>query len=673
MRSVFKGDKILNARSHIIAVLILFLFFNQFILAQYSPTYTDLIHTTYTREFDKSILGKYLSSNNQEKISAALLSISISRDTSFADEVINLEATDTELKIFCLESLGQCFQTTKYFWEKAFANGDSAGKYFEGISHTGNQSDLDRIIEFYSTGKFSNVPISLVLLNFSLREIKTTDQNELIADELNNKDLKMTELKSLLYVLSRLKSNDQLMRQLSMLLNEKINSRVDNEIIQYILLAFRRNNYFPEDSSIFNYLISTENILLKSLAASTICYKKRFTEFELKKYFQLLYDNNEVTAHQTAISLKYLSVPDSLSMTLENTLHNLLYDENLNQNVRGELLVSYPQLFPDKFISEKISIPESIPDKFRIRSYANLPNNEKYFNELVQLYNSEDKLTKIESLTSLNSFSKNAAFRAGLNEIYFDALSSEAPALISIAADAVDSVFIIENQNKLENILLEQIEKHISDPNFTESILSIMSLSERMNTAVYKKILGAAKSSSIFSVKKLAYQKLKLKDEITKVDSNFTELLQHAFHYKAAQIITNKGMFEIKFLPEYAPISVGNFVKLAEENFYDGIIFHRVVPGFVIQAGDKSATGWEGPGYEIVSELSNIPFNTGAVGMASSGVDTEGSQFFVMLGNYPHLNGRYTNFGQLIDGYENLYKIDEGDFIIKIILVDELD
>lgn len=673
MRSVFKGDKILNARSHIIAVLILFLFFNQFILAQYSPTYTDLIHTTYTREFDKSILGKYLSSNNQEKISAALLSISNSLDTSFADEVINLEATDTELKIFCLESLGQCFQTTKYFWEKVFANGDSARKYFEGISHTGNQSDLDRIIEFYSTGKFSNVPISLVLLNFSLREIKTTDQNELIADELNNKDLKMTELKSLLYVISRLKSNDQLMRQLSMLLNEKINSRVDNEIIQYILLAFRRNNYFPEDSSIFNYLISTENILLNSLAASTICYKKRFTEFELKKYFQLLYDNNEVAAHQTAISLKYLSVPDSLSMTLENTLHNLLYDENLNKNVLGELLLSYTQLFPDKFISEKISIPQSIPDKFRIRFYANFPNNEKYFNELVRLYNSEDKLTKIESLTSLNSFSKNAAFKAGLNEIYFDALSSETPALISIAADAVDSVFIIESQNKLENILSEQIEKHISDPNFTESILSIMSLSERMNTMFYNKILGAAKNSSIYSIKKLAYQKLKLKDEITKVDSNFTELLQHAFKYKAAQIITNKGMFEIKFLPESAPISVGNFVKLAEENFYDGIIFHRVVPGFVIQAGDKSATGWEGPGYEIVSELSNIPFNTGAVGMASSGVDTEGSQFFVMLGNYPHLNGRYTNFGQLIDGYENLYKIDEGDFIIKIILVDELD
>lgn len=673
MRSVFRGDKILTARSHIIVILIFFSCFNQFIIAQYSPAFTDLLHTTYTREFDKNILRKYLYSKDQGKINAALLSISNSRDTSFANEVINLEVTDDELKIFCLESLGQCFQTTKYFWEKVFANPDSAAKYFTGISYTGNQSDLDKIIEYYSANKFSNIPISLDLLNFSLRGIKAPDQNKLIANELSNKDLKMDELKSLLYVLSRLKSEDQLMTQLSMLLDEKINGRVDNEIIQYILLAFRRNNFFPEQNSIFNYLISTENILLKSLAASVICFKKGFGETELRKYFQLLYDNNEIVARQTAISLKNLSLPDSLSIALENSLDQFLYDEKIDQNVRGELLVSYSVLFPEKFITEEILVPGSIPDKFRIRSYANFPNNQKYFEELTHFYYSDDKLTKIESLTSLNSFSKNDTLSARLNEIYFNALTSEIPALVSIAADALDSVFIIQNKNKLENILSAQIAKHISDPNFTESILSIMNLSERMNYEFYKKILGTVKNSSTYSIKKLAYQKLKLKDEITKEDSNFKELLQHAFKYQAAHIITNKGAFEIKFLPESAPISVGNFVKLAEENFYDGIIFHRVVPGFVIQAGDKSATGWEGPGYEIISEFSNIPFNTGAVGMASSGVDTEGSQFFVMLGAYPHLNGKYTNFGQLIDGYENLYKIDEGDFIIKIILIDELD
>jgi len=673
MRSVFKREKIFSFPSEILVTFLFLLSFTQNIIAQYSPAHTDLLYTTYTREFDKTILSKYLSSKVEGKINAALLSISNSHDTSFSAEVINLEVTNDELKIFCLESLGQCFQTTKYFWGKVFANPGSAGKYFTSISYTGNKSDLEKIIEYYSADKFTHIPISLILLNFSIRGIKILDQNKLIADELNNKSLKMAELKSLLYVLSRLKTDDQLMTQLSMLLNEKINGRVDNEIIQNILLAFRRNNFFPADNGLLNYFTSTDNILLKSLAASVICFKKELAESELRKYFQLLYDNSEIAARQTAISLKYLSLSDSLLMILENSLSKFLNDEKLSQNVRGELLITYTVLFPDKFIFEKISISESIPDKFRIRSYANLPNSKKNFDELVRHYNSEDKLTKIESLTSLITFSNDDTFRAGLNEIYFDALKSEVPALISIAADALDSVFIIQNQNRLENILSAQVDKHISDPNFTESILSIMNLSERMNNYFYKKILGTLKFSSIYSIKKLAYQKLKLKNEITKVDFNFKELLQNAFKYQAAHIITNKGAFEIKFLPESAPISVGNFVKLAEEKFYDGIIFHRVVPGFVIQAGDKSATGWEGPGYEIISEFSEIPFGTGAVGMASSGVDTEGSQFFVMLGSYPHLNGKYTNFGQLIDGYETLYRIDEGDFIIKIILLNELD
>ncbi|MBK7380392.1 MAG: hypothetical protein IPJ03_15670 [Ignavibacteriales bacterium] len=126
---------------------------------------------------------------------------------------------------------------------------------------------------------------------------------------------------------------------------KKINGLVDNEIIQYILLTFRKIIFSLNKNSIFNYLISAENILLKSLAASMIALKG-FGETELRKYFQLLYDNNEIVARQTAISLKYLSVSDSLLMTLENSLIKFLYDEKIDQNVRGELLVSYSEAFP---------------------------------------------------------------------------------------------------------------------------------------------------------------------------------------------------------------------------------------------------------------------------------------------------------------------------------------
>jgi len=139
--------------------------------------------------------------------------------------------------------------------------------------------------------------------------------------------------------------------------------------------------------------------------------------------------------------------------------------------------------------------------------------------------------------------------------------------------------------------------------------------------------------------------------------------------HKSAEVLTDKGNFVIEFLPLYAPITVGNFCKLAEEDFYNGIEFHRIVPGFVIQAGDPTGTGWGGPIYDIVSEFSSLPYEVGMVGMASAGKDTEGSQFFVMQGNYHHLNGRYSLFAKVINGIEIVYKLEQGDKINSIQLV----
>ncbi|MBI5661005.1 MAG: peptidylprolyl isomerase [Ignavibacterium album] len=134
-------------------------------------------------------------------------------------------------------------------------------------------------------------------------------------------------------------------------------------------------------------------------------------------------------------------------------------------------------------------------------------------------------------------------------------------------------------------------------------------------------------------------------------------------------IKTNKGDIGIRFRPEFAPITVGNFVFLSKKNFYNGIKFHRVVPGFVIQTGDPTGTGWCGPGYEIVSEFSPEEYHTGKIGIASSGKDTEGSQFFIMQGYYPHLNGRYTFFAEVIKGLDVVMNIAEDDYIISVELL----
>ena len=119
-------------------------------------------------------------------------------------------------------------------------------------------------------------------------------------------------------------------------------------------------------------------------------------------------------------------------------------------------------------------------------------------------------------------------------------------------------------------------------------------------------------------------------------------------------------------LPEYAPITVGNFCYLAERNFFSNIIFHRVVPGFVIQCGDPTGTGWGGPGYTIVSEFSQLHYSPGTVGMASAGKDTEGSQWFVTIGDFPHLDRRYTIFGFVVDGMDVVNSIDQNDKIVTV-------
>ncbi len=138
----------------------------------------------------------------------------------------------------------------------------------------------------------------------------------------------------------------------------------------------------------------------------------------------------------------------------------------------------------------------------------------------------------------------------------------------------------------------------------------------------------------------------------------------------SASMVTSKGVIIIKFRPDAAPFTVLNFISLVRKHFYDGLIFHRVVPNFVIQGGDPLGTGFGGPGYPIRTEVSpDAVYSEGAVGMASSGKDTEGSQFFVTHCAAPHLDGRYTIFGYTRE-MDVVDAIQRGDTIISVRLAE---
>ncbi len=131
---------------------------------------------------------------------------------------------------------------------------------------------------------------------------------------------------------------------------------------------------------------------------------------------------------------------------------------------------------------------------------------------------------------------------------------------------------------------------------------------------------------------------------------------------------TSKGNITLELNPEHAPKTVNNFVFLANEGFYDGVTFHRVIEDFVIQGGDPTGTGTGGPGYRFEDETDGNPLKheTGAISMANAGPNTNGSQFFIAHSPQPHLDGRHTVFGKVVEGMDVVNAIEAGDTMTSV-------
>jgi len=151
----------------------------------------------------------------------------------------------------------------------------------------------------------------------------------------------------------------------------------------------------------------------------------------------------------------------------------------------------------------------------------------------------------------------------------------------------------------------------------------------------------------------------------------------------SAVVETTKGKFTIELRPDIAVETVNSFIFLAREGFYNGVTFHRVLPGFVAQGGDPTGTGSGSPGYTLPAEFSEVPFERGTVGLArADDPNSGGSQFFIAYDALPNLNGLYTVFGKVVEGMEVVDSLTprdpenvatpqpEGDKIIGIQIVE---
>jgi peptidyl-prolyl cis-trans isomerase B (cyclophilin B) len=139
-----------------------------------------------------------------------------------------------------------------------------------------------------------------------------------------------------------------------------------------------------------------------------------------------------------------------------------------------------------------------------------------------------------------------------------------------------------------------------------------------------------------------------------------------------ARIETERGTIVIDLYAHHAPRTVNNFVFLAREGFYDGIAFHRVIADFMIQGGDPTGSGRGGPGYRFADETQGNPLRheTGSLSMANAGPDTNGSQFFITHAPQPHLDGKHTVFGRVVEGQEVVDAIRQGDRMQRVVIED---
>ena len=129
-----------------------------------------------------------------------------------------------------------------------------------------------------------------------------------------------------------------------------------------------------------------------------------------------------------------------------------------------------------------------------------------------------------------------------------------------------------------------------------------------------------------------------------------------------ATMQTNQGAIEIELFDDDAPKTVENFTKLARDGFYDGVIFHRVIPDFMIQGGDPTGTGTGGPGYQFEDEFNDHKVVRGALAMANAGPNTNGSQFFIVTADAcPWLDGKHTVFGRVTSGMDVVDAIEQVD------------
>lgn len=648
-------------------LFLIFLLVSANLLAQFNKDNSDLILTAANRTFDKEIISKYLSSSNESDVKAALIALYHSNDSTFVDDIKKIDFSKYGKEAaFALGGISNCRSSIDLLFSELQinANANSFREIIEAIGKTGNQSDFLKLIIMTEKYKPFAMKSAMGILNFQLRNFSLEGREALILLRIINESEDNNDIEEALFTLFRKTPSGITEAQFNY---KHLLQSNDDEIVISTIKLIPKIDIQEKEKVLLSYLYN-DDWRLRAEAAKGLCNLPDLSLESFKPILKLLFDKNPNVSRQTAISVRNIKT-SSLGMGLLLNGINYYLKKDLTVNAKGELFISLCKLDKENAYNYINEYSNSVNENYIVRVLEEVKTSPEYnYNYLSKNISKENEKDVMNSAQAFLNLQKELTDSIKYRDKLFGLLGSKFPSIISIIADGLDSTYIDNFSNEIKAIILDQIKRYKNNSDYYESIASLGGLSSKFGKEFQEIVLKELSQSNVTSIKNYADSQMGIKT-VKKENPLFEKLLKNSFLIKQFLVKTNKGEIKIELMPEIAPITVGSFTKLVNEKFFDNIIFHRVVPNFVIQTGDPSGTGWRGPGYDIISETSTFPYKEGMIGMASAGKDTEGSQWFIMHSYYPHLNGKYSLFGKVISGMDTVNNIDQDDKIISITLI----
>jgi peptidylprolyl isomerase len=575
------------------------------------------------------------------------------------------------------------------------------------LSKTGNENELNRVLELQTGDKQINAAIALAIARFGMRKIKSDAGFRKLA-ELFEQTADSTVRRNVTFAFNRINDKEALIAYNTELVISAtspdplarmwalsaIGKQQDTASIEFLLDVLKKEIDWRVRVNIVNALGNHKIDLNSPL---------------LEKTTNLLIDlaAGDPSVHVSVVSWQAISKifkdSDTRNPMVRKIQQDILFrtgqSSSIDWHIKAEAIKTYAKIFKDEAKADLFAIFNST-NNYDIKSAVvesfgffddpmvykelreNVSNDVMKYNEihpnkdgsmigsndLAKMYRAfVSALTELDD--KMDSENRNI-IRLILSEF---ASSKDAPLTEMCLSNLQDSIYL---QYRAETCQIMTFDyQSFTLPKDKDVMLMYIETWGNMKFDGAKDILTANLKSSDYDIAKAssdALQKITGEDRSGKItapkyrtdfDWDFIAKLSEK---KFASLKTNAGVVVVELDYRVAPFTVMNFVKLSEKGFYNNTIFHRVVPNFVVQGGDPTGTGFGGPGYSIRSELSFLPFDEYTIGMASSGKDTEGSQFFITHSPQPHLDGKYTMFGRVVEGFDVVDKIQIGDVIETI-------